>query len=124
MFDIGFQELLLVGVIALLIMGPERLPSAVRTASLWLSRLRRSFQQIKTEIEREIGADDIKQQLHNESILSNLEQVTQDLQNNIKTTTDSLKPSLDKLQYDVSDILEPKNLDSETVEPKTDNGKN
>ncbi len=124
MFDIGFQELLLVGVIALLIMGPERLPSAVRTASLWLSRLRRSFQQIKTEIEREVGADEIKQQLHNESILSNLEQVTQDLQNNIKTTTDSLKPSLDKLQYDVSDILEPKNLDSETVEPKTDNGKN
>ena len=69
MFDMGFAELLLVGLIALLVLGPERLPGAVRTASLWIGRLKRSFSAIKAEVEREIGADEIRRQLHNEQIL-------------------------------------------------------
>ena len=70
MFGISFSELLLVGLVALLVLGPERLPGAARTAGLWVGRLKRSFNSIKTEIEREIGADDIRRQLHNEHILS------------------------------------------------------
>ena len=69
MFEIGFSELLLVGLVALLVFGPERLPGAARTAGLWIGRLRRSFNAIKTEVEREIGADEIRRQLHNEQIL-------------------------------------------------------
>lgn len=69
MFDIGFSELLLVGLVALLVFGPERLPGAARTAGLWVGRLKRSFAAIKTEVEREIGADEIRRQLHNEQIL-------------------------------------------------------
>ena len=70
MFGISFSELLLVGLVALLVLGPERLPGAARTAGLWVGRLKRSFNSIKTEIEREIGADEIRRQLHNEHILS------------------------------------------------------
>ncbi|GIZ12766.1 Sec-independent protein translocase protein TatB [Pseudomonas sp. NCCP-436] len=69
MFDIGLSELLLVGLVALVVLGPERLPGAVRTAGLWIGRLKRSFQAIKAEVEREIGADEIRRQLHNERIL-------------------------------------------------------
>lgn len=69
MFGISFSELLLVGLVALLVLGPERLPGAARTAGLWIGRLKRSFNAIKTEVEREIGADDIRRQLHNEHIL-------------------------------------------------------
>ena len=69
MFDIGFTELLLVGLVALVVLGPERLPGAVRTASLWIGRIKRSFNSIKAEVEREIGADEIRRQLHNERIL-------------------------------------------------------
>jgi len=69
MFDIGFAELLLVGLVALLVLGPERLPGAVRTASLWIGRLKRSFSAIKAEVAREIGADEIRRQLHNERAL-------------------------------------------------------
>lgn len=69
MFDIGFTELLLVGLVALLVFGPERLPGAARTAGLWIGRLRRSFNALKSEVEREIGADEIRRQLHNERIL-------------------------------------------------------
>ena len=70
MFGISFSELLLVGLVALLVLGPERLPGAARTAGLWVGLLKRSFNAIKQEVEREIGADEIRRQLHNEHILS------------------------------------------------------
>jgi sec-independent protein translocase protein TatB len=70
MFGISFSELLLVGLVALLVLGPERLPGAARTAGLWVGRLKRSFNAIKQEVEREIGADEIRRQLHNEHIQS------------------------------------------------------
>ncbi|MDR0279201.1 MAG: Sec-independent protein translocase protein TatB [Paucimonas sp.] len=70
MFGISFSELLLVSLVALVVLGPERLPGAARTAGLWVGRLKRSFNSIKQEVEREIGADEIRRQLHNEHILS------------------------------------------------------
>ncbi|MFF7062381.1 Sec-independent protein translocase protein TatB [Pseudomonas sp. NPDC008258] len=60
MFGISFSELLLVGLIALLVLGPERLPGAARTAGLWVGRLKRSLNSIKLEVEREIDADHIR----------------------------------------------------------------
>ncbi|MFJ4458276.1 Sec-independent protein translocase protein TatB [Pseudomonas sp. NPDC089392] len=69
MFGISFSELLLVGLVALLVLGPERLPAAARTAGLWVGRLKRSFNAIKDEVERELGADDVRRQLLNEHVL-------------------------------------------------------
>ena len=54
MFDVGFWELALLGVVALLIIGPERLPQAARTAGMWLGRARRMAREVKAEIDREI----------------------------------------------------------------------
>ena len=83
MFGISFSELLLVGLVALLVLGPERLPGAARTAGLWVGRLKRSFNAIKQEVEREIGADEIRRQLHNEHILS-LEQEARNILNPVQ----------------------------------------
>jgi sec-independent protein translocase protein TatB len=69
MFEVGFSELLLVALVALLVLGPDRLPVAARMAGLWIGRLKRSFNSIKDEVARELGADQIRQQLHNEKIL-------------------------------------------------------
>lgn len=80
MFEIGFSELLLVGLVALLVFGPERLPGAARLAGLWIGRLKRSFNAIKSEVEREIGADEIRRQLHNEQILQMERELKQSLQ--------------------------------------------
>jgi sec-independent protein translocase protein TatB len=63
MFDIGFAELVIIGVVGLLVIGPERLPGAVRTASLWISRLRRGFNDIKREVQQEIHNDSVMQEL-------------------------------------------------------------
>lgn len=87
MFDIGFSELLLVGVVALVVLGPDRLPGAVRTASLWIGRIKRSFLSLKQEVEREIGADDIRRQLHNEQILELEREMNAMKQNLLATST-------------------------------------
>ncbi|MEC4241606.1 Sec-independent protein translocase protein TatB [Pseudomonas sp. DSV-1] len=99
MFGISFSELLLVGLVALLVLGPERLPGAARTAGLWIGRLKRSFNAIKQEVEREIGADEIRRQLHNEHILSMEEEakkILAPLQDAVKppTPTEPTEPTV------------------------------
>ncbi|HET9033028.1 MAG TPA: Sec-independent protein translocase protein TatB [Dokdonella sp.] len=64
MFDLSFGELALVAVVALLVLGPERLPGAARTAGALLRRLRNSWQGVRSEIERELAAEDIKRNIH------------------------------------------------------------
>lgn len=92
MFDIGFTELLLVGLIALFVLGPERLPGAVRTAGLWIGRAKRSFANIKAEVEREIGADEIRRQLHNERILDLEREMKQSIMPSAPTAGSSQSP--------------------------------
>lgn len=93
MFDIGFSELLLVGVVALLVFGPERLPGAARMAGLWIGRLKRSFNAIKREVEREIGADEVRRQLHNENILQLERELKDSVQPPQELTEDSPPPT-------------------------------
>jgi sec-independent protein translocase protein TatB len=83
MFDIGFAELILVSIVGLLVLGPERLPGAIRTGSMWLGKIRRSFNSIRADIEREIRADEIKQDLHNASVMESLKQAEQDLRSGL-----------------------------------------
>ena len=80
MFDIGFPELVMISVVALLVIGPEKLPETIRTISLWIGRIQRSFSNIRREIEAEIGADEIRTQLHNEAIMKDLEKTKNTLE--------------------------------------------
>ena len=59
MFDVGFWELAIIAVIALLVIGPERLPKAARTAGLWVGRARRMVTDVKADIDREIRDGDL-----------------------------------------------------------------
>jgi len=64
MFDVGFSEIALIAVVALLVLGPERLPKVARTAGALVRRARTSWQNVKTEIERELEAEDLKKTIH------------------------------------------------------------
>ena len=79
MFDIGLLELLLLSIVVLLVVGPRRLPETLRTLGLWMGRMRRSFTRVKAEIEREIGMDDVRRQLHNESIMEQMKELERDV---------------------------------------------
>ena len=92
MFDIGFWELVLIGVVALVVVGPERLPRLIRVTGLWVGRANASFQSIKNEIAREMRAEELKQAL--------------------KETRDDLP--------DANQILSPDSGKQQTEESKTD----
>ena len=63
MFDVGFQELTLIGVIALIVVGPERLPKMARTLGLWMGKIRYYVRQVKDDIDREVRAQELKEML-------------------------------------------------------------
>ena len=79
MFDIGLLELLLLSIVVLLVVGPKRLPETLRTLGLWMGRMRRSFTRVKSEIEREIGMDDVRRQLHNEAVMEQMKEIERDV---------------------------------------------
>ncbi|MGQ0657383.1 MAG: Sec-independent protein translocase protein TatB [Chromatiales bacterium] len=60
MFDIGFWELVVIGVVALVVLGPDRLPQLARRAGYWIGRARRQLNEIRSEIEREIAMDEVR----------------------------------------------------------------
>ncbi|HNH89448.1 MAG TPA: Sec-independent protein translocase protein TatB [Thiobacillaceae bacterium] len=60
MFDIGFSELLVIGLVALIVIGPERLPKVARAAGQWLGKLNRYVSQVKQDIDRDIKLEDLR----------------------------------------------------------------
>ena len=97
MFDIGFAELLLIGVVGLLVVGPEQLPGAVRTVLAWVNRFRRSFDQIRTEVRRE---------LHNDEIMQKLKAESRQLEQQMRDTTQSVEQEIQALGNEASDSLQ------------------
>ncbi len=82
--DFGSMELMLVVLVTLLVIGPERLPETLRTLGLWMGRISRSFTAMKIEVEQEIGMDDVRRQLHNESVMAQMQQIENDVKNSIQ----------------------------------------
>jgi sec-independent protein translocase protein TatB len=86
MFDISFPELILIAIVGLLVIGPKRLPEALRTLGLWMGRMRRSFTNVKAEIEKEIGMDEIRRQLHNEAVMEEMKRIEREVRQSVQET--------------------------------------
>ena len=75
MFDIGFWELVFISIIALLIVGPERMPRIARTAGLWLGKMRGFVSSVKQDIDRELAAEELKAALEKQAAIPELEEL-------------------------------------------------
>ena len=89
MFDIGFSELLLFGVIALIVLGPEKLPQAARTAGQWYAKLRRTVSTLQSEIEAELDLAETRQQMQNE--LAKIRQTKSDMKRELAEMRGSMQ---------------------------------
>ena len=141
MFDVGFWEITIIGVVALIIVGPERLPGLARTAGLWIGKARRMIADVKRDIDREIKASemgDIKEGLNSakkevEKAASNIKQASgvDEIQSSIKETLDESGSELDEIDQVAQQMdkeiagAEPSNADTTageqeaaTAEPK------
>jgi len=84
MFDVGFSELMMVGLIALLVIGPERLPKAARIAGFWLGKTRSTIANVKAEIKQELHAEEMRQLMQEQqSIADELKQIANETQSTV-----------------------------------------
>lgn len=97
MFDIGFSELLVIAVVALVVLGPERLPKAARFAGLWVRRARNQWDSVKQELERELQAEDIKRQMQD------VRQGMQDTENQLRASGEAIRREAQQAQQQGDD---------------------
>jgi len=92
MFEVGFSELCMVALVALLVIGPERLPKVARLAGFWVGKTRNMMASVKAEINAELQAEEMRQLLKEQSGLEEL----QKMQHDFSSAADTLKASLEQ----------------------------
>ena len=107
MFDLGFTEILLLGAIALIVLGPEKLPHSARMAGAWYARIRRSISNIQREIEQEVNGLEMKQRVERElASIRAAEQAIRDEVNQIQASTHTPTPSSEQITQAVADATQ------------------
>jgi sec-independent protein translocase protein TatB len=99
MFDIGFSELLVIAVVALIVIGPERLPKVARTLGAMLGRMQRYVNDVKADIQREMDLDELKK-LH-----ASVEDSARDIQTSVSQELSAAENELKGAQQAVSDAV-------------------
>lgn len=101
MFDIGFSELLMIAVVALVVLGPERLPKAARLAGLWVRRARAQWHSVRADLERELEAEELKRSLRE------TQESLKKAEAQLREEVGSAQEGLDALRRDVEQTATP-----------------
>lgn len=117
MFDIGIWEILLILVLALLVIGPERLPGAARTAGLWVGRARRYIEGVKSEVEQEFDVAEFKRIVHNQEI--QLNELRSQINDKASTILDDDHDSETSI-YDIGDEKLTTTMDDKKIKDEKD----
>lgn len=113
MFDIGFAELLIIAVVSLLVIGPERLPGTVRTVMAWVHRLRRGFNEIRMEVEQE---------LHNDAVMQELKKTGSEIRSQAQEASREVEAGLDSVRRDLNTTTSGQVHSPADTEPATQPG--
>nr|VFK16341.1 MAG: sec-independent protein translocase protein TatB [Candidatus Kentron sp. LPFa] len=87
MFDIGFWEVTIIAIIALLVIGPDRLPEFARTTGLWIRKARQFLSGVKSDIDRELRAEDLKRILKQQEEFNAVHEIIEETKATITDTT-------------------------------------
>lgn len=128
MFDVGFQEIVLISVIALLVIGPERLPAVARSVGLWVGKMQRFVAGVKSDIANELKTDELRSLINNqEDQIRELKQIVNDarsdLERTAKTASDSLSEGMDGAVEQVKDATDTARENREKIEELTRSAK-
>jgi len=116
MFDIGFWELIFILVIALLVVGPERLPRVARTAGLWLGKVRGFIVTVKADIDQELAAEELKRTIAKQAAVPELEEIIEDVSSNlhsVESTSATSRKEPEQAVADPAELLSDKADDSQ-----------
>ena len=106
MFDIGFGELMMIAVIALVVLGPERLPKAARTLGTLLRRVREGWENVRAEVEREMEAEELKQKLKEAQDF--MRQSGREIEDSVREGTDNLRRTAESIHEQLNEHDPPK----------------
>lgn len=109
MFDVGFSELIVIGIVALVVIGPERLPKVARTAGHLLGRMQRYVNDVKADISREMQLDELKK------LKTDMQDSARSFQENISSELQSVQQLADRTAQSVSHELSPPATENVTV---------
>ena len=91
MFDIGFVELLVVGSIGLIVIGPEKLPHTIRMIRAWITRFKSTLTDLQVELEKELDAEDLKKRLDQAVKDSGIAETKQDIESELHFLHDTVQ---------------------------------
>lgn len=100
MFDVGFSELIVIAIVALVVIGPERLPKVARTAGLLLGRLQRYVNDVKADISREMQIDELKK------LQAQMQESARSLERSISSEIQSVEQLVDQTAQSVEQVAE------------------
>jgi sec-independent protein translocase protein TatB len=127
MFDVGFWEILLILILALVVIGPERLPSAARKAGYFVGKARRYIEGVRSEVESELDVNEFKRMLHNQEVqINELQEQVKSGVNDVKSdVSDATSAAIDDTEtYSFHDEL-PEDVDAlADTSAKTDSSSN
>lgn len=108
MFDIGFTELMLIGIVALVVIGPERLPAVAKTAGQWLAKLQRFVRGVKTDLASELESGDLKKLIGDQreqinELKNMVSTVKKDFETSSQTIVEDAKSKLDDMETSVKE---------------------
>ena len=99
MFDIGFSELLVIAIVALVILGPERLPKAARFAGLWVRRARAQWYSVKSELERDLAAEEMRRSLQDaKDAMRGIDDSVREADADIRREFDAVREAADAME--------------------------
>lgn len=100
MFEVGFSEICMVALVALLVIGPERLPKVARMAGFWVAKSKRMLASVKQEINEEFQAEELRQSLKNQTGINEFKKILDDTANDLNSIKDSIsqKPEANNLK--------------------------
>ena len=99
MFDFGFSELILIGVVLLVVVGPERLPKVARAAGHLLGRIQRYVSDVKSDIQREVQLEELK------ALQQQVKQQAQELESSVRSSAASLESEMHRTVDEVRSVL-------------------
>lgn len=118
MFDIGFAELLIIGVVGLVVLGPDKLPVAARTVGLWVGKARRTISGIQSEINEELRLDEMRRQVAMQK--EELDQELNEMRQPFDKAGDELQKEINAAheELDKMPVSEPESAGTVTSEEK------
>ena len=118
MFDVGFWEIAIIALIALIILGPERLPRAARTVGLWVGKARRTLSEVKRDIDRELDASELKDIKNIKEDLKDTKNIFEDAASTLNETASTLNETASTLNEKVVDEYETVAIKPEINKPE------